>query len=299
MHTQPIIPPSTPGAHAPVSNVVPSSEKKRPGSSGGVSPGIPQNLLPGGGQGLGQSHIRTSASHQLRPYSIAERVAQHSSVEKPTSLLNKTMPIAYSSNSAANVSVNRRGFDEFGYAQGGASASPQATTVHGYPARPNQAPANNTNEPSRQRSANAVNPANRFAVTNISPDAEDSDHGAPSAVINAQTAATRYPTAAEEKKRLQQQLNPQPTTVAGGSSSAAPVRPSSPPRQTSPAQRSWPTAEEEKARLYERARAQAESSQARLHGHMPSQVRLSGMGFDMYTEHCVVFINGSWHTIKC
>lgn len=266
MHTQPA------SQTQVVAITAKSSNEKRPGSSGGASQNIPNSLATGVSHVPGQSSLNHLSKPQMRPYSIAERVAQHPGTEKPGQAMSNTVPL--NKPASATLQGGQRRFDEFGYPQSNALTSIQGLSHQTYPAKGNQpASGNSPGEPTRQRSATATNPTSRLTIANISPEGDDNDRSLPTSA-SSQRHAPRYPTAAEEKRMLQQQLSAQPSPAVGGSNQVSEARPS-PSRQTNTTH-AWPSAEEEKAKLYERAKAQVESTQGK--GHAPSQVRKTFFG---------------------
>ena len=192
---------------------------------------------------------RTGA-FQMRPHAIQERVAQHSGPGNPMSA--SSLPTKMN---GASADATRTGYDEFGY--------PVSNTVNGrYATMQDEQMAD-----ARRRPPVNMNPTNRLTIANMTHEPEPDTPPAESG------QASRFPTAEEEKQRLRNAYNN--TGASGSSSNAQPSKTTSasvppqsqapvPATSTSSSRSPWPTAEEEKKRLFDSAREQASKTQAQM-----------------------------------
>jgi hypothetical protein len=223
--------------------------------------------------------------------------------------------------SATSLTTAPNGYprpDEFGYAR--PPRAPAAVDTAGYSPRPqpghkssnswNSVGTDESTRPAnaRRRSGGGPsNPSNRFTITNVNEEEipKESEPSASGAAAPAATAASPapaarnlWPTAEDEKKRLYEQARAKVERVQGTVASPTPKDPTTPPpaqvdagqvpqaAQTSPRGTPWPTAEEEKLRLFNQAQATAQKMQtygssyssASLHGRTNSTSEANGSG---------------------
>ena len=195
----------------------------------------------------------------MRSHQTSDRLVQHTGQG-----MHQLANLAGSANNARGL------YDEFGYpASAGASSSvTQPATYGGYSSA---VVADERLTDARRRPPINTSPTKRLTITNANIDVEPD--------LLPTKSSTSFPkkfmTAAEEKKQLQNNLGDTPG--GSGSSSIAdhprvaatvtPARSDSLRKVTD-----WPTAEQEKQRLYESARQRAQKTQASMGNYVSSMV---------------------------
>lgn len=218
----------------------------------------------------------------LRPYSIAERVGAHTADSAARPMANSNSLSSTQGYSSAPAGIQRPGFDEFGASTGGPV---QPATFAGYSRQPDnygavEAPRADI-DTRRQRSANAV-PTKRFTITNGDGEVDGPSTAAP--------PPRKFMTAAEEKRQLEMaargaassakvpeySASPPPPAPIPAATPQATVSVSEPRNDTRTPQRkpAWLSAEEEKAMLFNKARADAERMQTSMGNYLSSQVSM-------------------------
>lgn len=172
--------------------------------------------------------------------------------------------------SGVNAGGRRPAYDEFGLPMNmdGQRPAPATYAGHNRQGSYSTTPANGMLDMRRPRPVDTA-PAKRLTLVNADGDMEPDSPPA--------QTPRKYMTAAEEKRELQNASNranssrPKADSLTNGSALASQTeaKPASPPRKAP-----WASAEEEKARLYNRARSDAEQTQASLGNYSYVQVSL-------------------------
>lgn len=200
---------------------------------------------------------------QVRPHQIQERVAQHAGLNS----LANTNSLPARTNGVVTGAV-RSSYDEFGsLANGNVQANGYTSMQDDQMGDTRRHPLVNTNA------------ANRLTIANMTHEPEPDTPPAEA------PPTSRFPTAEEEKRRLRSAYNS--TGASGSTSNAQTSKPvaiptpvqqsqsSAPTTSSSPSRTPWPTAEEEKQRLFENARQQALKVQAQMGVNVSQTVSIS------------------------
>ncbi|KLO18592.1 hypothetical protein SCHPADRAFT_844897 [Schizopora paradoxa] len=215
-------------------------------------PGMPRPDVPEGNYNTMPGRPTQVPNGGARPYSIAERVGSQG---VPADTVTSTQGYT----SAANLGA-RKPFDEFGQPVGMDVQRPAPATYAGHnrQASFDTGPSGGMAELRRPRPLDTA-PVKRLTLVNADMEPDSPPTQTP----------RKYMTAAEEKRELQNASNkanssrPKLDSLTNGS--ALPSQTEVKPAQPSPPRKSqWPSAEEEKARLYNKARTDAVQTQAGL-----------------------------------
>ncbi|KAH8117396.1 hypothetical protein DFH11DRAFT_1851743 [Phellopilus nigrolimitatus] len=196
-----------------------------------------------------------SGPFQIQPHQINERVAHHPGGLQSTA--NNSTTNQYGEKALGF----RRNFDEFGFSASGAGSQTIQPTAHNGHVSGTQTD-DFAGEGPRRPPVN-TNASRRLTLANAEMDSE------PDSPPVAASQPKKFISALEEKRLLQSAMADSP----GGSGSSTTAKPSNAaqaaPRSTSSQQRkAWPSAEEEKQRLFNSARQQAQKTQAIMGNYM-------------------------------
>ncbi|KAJ6623396.1 hypothetical protein B0H10DRAFT_787600 [Mycena sp. CBHHK59/15] len=204
-------------------------------------------------------------------------------VSRSTSANAYTMP-ASQPNGYSGTSSNLPRVDEFGYAVG-------ATTSYG--AKPTHQPSNSRSStddggvatsrgaPATGRRPGSAGERNRFTITNAEMIPEDDSprrrpSGSGAGGGGATTRSRAWPTSEEEKQRLYEEARAKVERTQGIAARSSPppatnpIRAITPPQSNTQASR-WPTAEDEKLRLFNEAQAAVKKTQGLEYYSGPSR----------------------------